>query len=78
MEFNQEAWLKPYVSINTEVRTKAKNGLEKNIFKLIINSLFGKTMENVSRHSDIKLVIIDRRISHLVLERNYHKATYGS
>lgn len=70
--------MKPYISINTEVRTKAKNGLEKNIFKLIINSLFGKTVENVSRHSDIKLVIIDRRISHLVLERNYHKATYGS
>ena len=72
IEFNQEAWLKPYIDMNTELRKLAKNDFEKDLFKLINNSVFGKTMENIRKHRDIKLVTTDRKRSKLVSEPNYH------
>ena len=72
IEFNQEAWLKPYIDMNTELRKEAKNDFEKDLFKLMNNSVFGKTMENIRKHRDIKLVKTDNKRSKLVSEPNYH------
>ena len=72
IQFNQKTWLKPYIDINTNYRTEAKNEFEKNFFKLMNNSAFGKTTENVRNHRDIKLVTSDKRRNRLVSEPNYH------
>ena len=71
-EFNREAWLKKYIDINTELRKEALNDFEKDFFKLMNNALFGKTMENVRKHRDIKLVKTDCKKNKLVSEPNYH------
>ena len=72
IEFNQEAWLKKYIDMNTELRKKASNDFEKDFFKLINNAVFGKTMENVRKHRDIKLIKTDHKRNKLVSEPNYH------
>ena len=60
--------------MNTKKRMEAKNEFEKNFFKLMINSVFGKTMENLRKHRDIKLVTTDEKRSKLISEPNYHTA----
>ena len=72
IEFNQEAWLKKYIDINTELRKKASNDFEKDFVKLMNKAVFGKTMENVRKHRDIKLVKTDHKRNKLVSEPNYH------
>ena len=72
IEFNQGAWLKPYIDMNTELRKVAKNDFKKDRFKLMNKSVFGKTMENIRKHRDIKLVTTDKQTSKLVSEPNYH------
>ena len=63
---------------NTKLRIKAKNDSEKDFFKLIDNPVFGKTIENVRKHRDIKLVTTDKRRNQLVSEPNYHTTKWFS
>ena len=72
IEFNQEAWLKPSIDMNTELRKLANNYFEKDFYKLMNNSVFGKTIENVRKNRDIRLVTTDKKRSKLVSEPNYH------
>ena len=58
--------------MNTKLRTEAKNDFEKDFFKLMNNAAFGKTVENVSKHRDIKLFKTNKRRNYLVSEPNYH------
>ena len=78
IQFNQEAGLKEYVDMNTELRKQAVHDFEKGFFKLMNNSGFGKTMEKVRKHRDIKLVTTDKRRNQLMSEPNYHTAKWFS
>ena len=57
IEFDQSAWMKPYINFNIQLRTKATNDFEKDFFKLMNNVVFGKTMENIRKHRNIKLIM---------------------
>ena len=64
--------------MNAELRKQTKKYFEKDFFKLMNNSVFGKTMENVRKHRDINLVTKDKRRNQLVSEPNYHMTKYFS
>ena len=78
IEFNQKAWLKPYIEMNTKLRKEAKNEFEKDFFKLMNNAVFGKAMENVRMQRGIKLVTTDEKRDKLASEPNYHTTKYSS
>ena len=77
-QFYQKSGHKPYIDMNTELRKIAKNDFEKDFFKLMNNAAFGKTMENLRKHRDIKLVTTDKRRNRLVSEPNYHTKKWFS
>ena len=66
IKLNQNAWLKPYIDMNTNLTKKANNDFKKDFFKLMNNVVFEKNMENVTRNRDIKLVTPERRRNYLV------------
>ena len=77
IKFNQKAWLKQYVDMKTNLRKKAKNNFDKDFFKLVNNAVFAKTLENMTKQRDIKLVTAERRKNYLASEPNYHTTKFS-
>ena len=71
IEFNQSPWLKTYIDFNTQLRTADTNNFEKDFFKLMNNSVFGKTMENIRKHRNIKLVTTEEEYLCTVMKPNF-------
>ena len=71
IEFDQSPWLKTYNDFNTQLRTAATNDFEKDFFKLMNNSVFGKTMENIRKHRNIGLVTTEEKYLRTVMKPNF-------
>ena len=75
IEFKQSAWMREYIDFNTRLRTTAKNDFEKDFYKLMNNSVFEKTMENICKHRNIKLVNNEEEYLRNVMHPNFKSGT---
>ena len=75
IRFRQSPWMKEYIDFNARLRTAAKNDFENNFYKLMNNSVFGKTMENIRRHRDIKLVNNEEKYLKTLMKPNFKSGT---
>ena len=71
IEFQQSKWMKAYIMLNTRLRKDEKNEFQKDFFKLMNNSVFGKTMKNISNHKDMKLVTSDKKYLKYVMKPSF-------
>ena len=71
IEFQQSKWMKAYIMLNTWLRKDAKNEYDKDFLRLVNNSVFGKAMENIRNHKDMKLVKRDKRYLKYVMKPNF-------
>ena len=77
-KFEESQWLEKYITLNTELRTAARNDFEKDFFKLMNNSVFGKTMENIRNRVDIKLVTDRKEAENLSAKPNFKHCNISS
>ena len=78
VKFYEMPWMEKYIKLNTDLRTKGTTDFEKDFFKLMNNSVFGKTMENVRNRVDIRLVINVKKWNKLAKKHNFESATIFS
>jgi len=77
IKFEESDWLRKYIDLNIMQRTKAKNNFEKDFFKLMNNSVFGKTMENIENRVDIRLKTNKERAKKLAAKPNYEHCKHS-
>ena len=75
ISFNQSSWMEPYIRKNTELRKTAANSFEKDFFKLMNNSVFGKTIENIRKRQNIELVDNRKKAVKLTSKPNFDRVT---
>ncbi|XP_050522242.1 uncharacterized protein LOC126894921 [Daktulosphaira vitifoliae] len=75
IRFMQSRWLTPYIQLNTDLRKKATTTFGQNLPKMMINSNYGKTLENVRQHQNIKLVCNSEKLSKLAAKPSYSHST---
>ena len=71
LKFNQASWMKPYIDFNTEKRLQAQSVFEQDFFKYLINSCYGKTIENVRKRIDIRLVTCPPKNEKISIKTNF-------